>query len=113
MQGSCALSTGKEWELSVVDTIGVDFGNVVRLELAGGSYIAAGTLIFILPLILMTVFYILGEMLFNGGIAVFMAFVGMAIGIAIAYAIGRGKGADRFRYRIVEILQKNADVSIN
>jgi len=113
MNGSCALSTGKEWELNAVDTIGVGPGDTVRLELAGGSYIAAGVLIFILPLILMTVFYILGEMLFNGGIAVFIAFVGMAIGITIAYVIGRGKGADRFRYRIVEILQKNADVSIN
>ena len=113
MNASCALSTSKDWELYVVDTIGVGLGDKVRLELSGGSYIAAGALIFVLPLVLMTAFYIIGEMLFNNGIGVFLAFIGMAIGITIAYVIGRGRGADRFRYKIVEILQKNPTSIIN
>ena len=113
MQGNRALSTGGDWELEVVDTVGVEIGDKVRLELAGGSYIAAGALVFILPLILMALFYTLGEILFNGGTGVLMAFIGMIIGIGIAYVIGRGKGADRFRYRIVGILQKKTDVHNN
>ena len=109
MKEGCALSNGEDWTLSLAPDSSAKVGDIVQIELAGKHYLAAGVLIFIMPLFLMTVMYIIGQKLFAEGFAVLMAFVGFAVGIAVAYLVGRGKGAEKFRYRIIQILPKNPD----
>ncbi len=109
MKENCALSNGGDWTLTLAPEPSAKVGDIVKIELAGKHYLAAGVLIFIMPLVLMTLMYIIGQKLFAEGFAVFLAFFGFAIGIAVAYLVGRGKGAEKFRYRIIEILPKDPD----
>ncbi len=109
MKENCALSTGKEWLLTLSPDENIEVGDLVRIEISSGNYLAAGALVFLLPLLLMAIMYFIGRMLFDSGFAVAGAFVGLGIGILVAYLIGRGKGAEKFRYRIIEVLPKNPD----
>ena len=109
MKENCALSNGGDWTLTLAPDSQAQVGDRVKIELSGKHYLAAGVLIFIMPLVLMTLMYIIGQKLFAEGFAVFLAFFGFAVGIAVAYLVGRGKGAEKFRYRIIEILPKDPD----
>lgn len=100
---------GKDWLLTLSPEENIEVGDLVRIEISSGSYLVAGALVFLLPLILMVLLYFIGRMLFDSDFAVAGAFVGLGIGILVAYLIGRGKGAEKFRYRIVEVLPKKPD----
>lgn len=113
MKESCALSSGKDWMLTLNSDSEVKVGDMVKIEIESMNYLAAGALVFILPLVLMTLAYFFGQIFLNSHFAVFIAFIGLAIGIAVAYLIGHGKGADKFRYRIVKVLPTKADAHNN
>ncbi len=113
MKEGCALFSGKDWEITIKNNLSAQNGDLVRIELSGRDYLTAGAVVFILPLLLMTAAYFLGRLFLAEGMAVLFAFVGFGIGITFAYLIGRGKGADKFRYRIIEILPKESDAREN
>lgn len=113
MKEGCALFSGKDWEITVVSEPSVVIGDKVRIEMSGKDYLTAGVVVFILPLIAMAGAYFIGRNFFSEAMAVLFAFIGFGIGIAFAYLIGRGKGAEKFRYRIIEILPKKSDAREN
>ncbi len=103
MQGHCPLSQGKGWTISAVDPIGAKVGDRVSIEMEGRTYLAAGALVFILPIITLILFYLIGRHLVSEPLAVLAAFVGLFAGTMVAGVIAKGKNGDRFKYKIKEI----------
>ena len=104
MKESCLLSSGKEWKVTAVDEVGAAPGDTVRLSMRKGNYLASAAGVFLLPLACMVIFYLIGVKLLSEGFGVLLAFIGLAAGMGIAWKLGKGKGSDRFRYRVVEKL---------
>ena len=67
------------------------------------TYLAAGALVFILPIITLILFYLIGRHLVSEPLAVLAAFVGLFAGTMVAGVIAKGKNGDRFKYKIKEI----------
>ncbi|HHS50240.1 MAG TPA: hypothetical protein ENN07_03905 [candidate division Zixibacteria bacterium] len=97
----CLLAGKHEWELTVDNTLDARPGEIVDLELAGGAYLGSGFLIFILPLITLTIFYLIGNQLVSSAFGVFFAFIGLFAGMMVALLLSKGKGAGKFKYRMI------------
>ncbi|RKZ29452.1 hypothetical protein DRQ36_08585 [bacterium] len=105
----CILKRKGEWIITATNPVGATTGERVEISINSMAYLGAGAILFILPVFLLVAFYLIGKALFNGAFAVAVGFVGLIAGTGIAYYFGRGKGADRFRYRIEEIIPESVD----
>ena len=108
-KAGCSVFKGKEWIIEARNEISAKTGDRVELALSGGAYVMAGMLVFLIPLFLMLLFYFISEAFFDGIVPVIVSFVGLGTGIAIAYFAGRGKGSEKYRYRIVRILDSDTE----
>jgi len=103
------LAKAGKWTITAINEAEADIGDRVKLTLGSRSYLAAGAILFLVPVILLAVFYIIARQFLTEGLAVVASLLGALIGTTIAWWIGRGKGADRFRYKIVAILPSGSD----
>ncbi len=101
-KGSCPLSVTKKWEVEVENTLSAEVGERVELELGSGAYLASGFIVFILPIILMLVFYLIANQIFKSSLSPLFSFVGLLAGMMVAFLFNRGKGARRFEFRMIE-----------
>lgn len=101
-KGTCPLSATKNWEVEVENTLSAAVGERVELELGSGAYLASGFIVFILPIILMVIFYLIANYIVKSSYSPLFSFVGLLAGMMVAFLFNRGKGARRFEFRMIE-----------
>ena len=111
-RGGCILAKGGDWNITAINEFRARVHERVRLVLSGRGYLAAAAILFLLPILRLAVFYAFTSLFLSSSLAVGVAFLGTAIGTDIAWWVGRGKGADRFRYKIVAILPSDSDAQV-
>jgi len=67
--GSCAGCSFSERRITVNNTIGAAKGNIVKLETPDGAVISGAFIVYILPVILMIISYLLCDMFFTANIS--------------------------------------------
>ncbi len=109
MQERCPLNQGKGWTISALDPLGARIGDRVEIEMGGETYLAAGALVFILPIVMLILFYLIGRYLVSEPVGILAAFVGLFAGMLVAGGIAKGKNGDRFKYKIKAITERASE----
>lgn len=100
---SCAIFSNSIKTITANNQIGAKVGDVVELSMDLSIFLRAGFIVFILPLILMFAFYSITAKFIGDGLSILSGFIGLIIGIVLAFLLGKGKVAEKSRYKIVSI----------
>ncbi|MCK5832337.1 SoxR reducing system RseC family protein [bacterium] len=98
---SCILSKKRQGDMEIRNMLNAQKGDTVEIELTSGAYLGLGFLVFIVPIISLIIFYLIGYYTIGQTAGVIFAFLGLSAGMLVAFVLSKGKGAEKFKYKMI------------